>query len=244
MTPILTRLYELDQLEDAALVKSKVNALAAGFITDVDDASGLSAEARGNPASLTWEPGMLRFLPPGCSITFSPTVDMSTISDLLRHMLRSVAAGGGLPYEILTGDLSQVNYSSVRYGFSQFHRRVKALQSSMLGAQLLAPIWRRWVLLEILTGRIHAPDFERRPLDYLNCKILWPGFEPVDPLKQAKADALDLASRTRSRAEIIADHGRDVSDVDSEIESDPNFVSDANTATALLTQPEEVSSNA
>jgi capsid protein len=155
-------------------------------------------------------------------------------------MLRSVAAGGGLPYEVLTGDMSQVNYSSIRFGFSQFQRRIKALQATMLGAQLLGPIWRRWVLLEILTGRISAPDFERNPLDYLNCKFLWPGFLPVDPLKQAKADALDLASRTRSRAEIVADHGRDISDVDAEIESDPLYISDPAASAALLAQPEEI----
>jgi capsid protein len=155
-------------------------------------------------------------------------------------MLRSIAAGGGLTYEALTADLSQVNYSSARLGQSLFQRRVKALQSSLLVAQLLVPIWRRWILLEIITGRLKAPDFERSPLSYLNSKWLWPGWPAIDPLKQSKADALDLNSRTKSRAQIIAENsGRDVCDVDEEIENDPLFVSDPNAAAALLAQPEE-----
>lgn len=240
LTAIATRLVELDQLEDAALAKAKVSALFAGFIKDMDGSTGMAAEAtKLDPATLSLEPGTLRFLPPMSDIVFTPTADQSALPDLLRHMLRSIAAGGGLPYEILTADLSQVNYSSARLGFSQFQRRIKALQATLLGAQLLMPIWRRWILLEILSGRISAPDFERNPMAYLNCKFLWPGWPAIDPLKQAKADSLDLAARTRSRAEIIADHGRDVSDVDVEIETDPLFVSDAQTASALLTQPEE-----
>jgi lambda family phage portal protein len=221
-------------------MKAKVSALMAGFIREIDGASGMAADAtKTDPATLTLEPGTLRVLPPGTDITFTPTADMSTICDLLRYMQRSVAAGGGVTYEALTGDLSQVNFSSARLGMAQFQRRIKALQASMLGAQLLAPIWRRWVLLEILSGRIAAPDFQSNPMAYLNCKFLWPGFPAVDPLKQAKADALDLASRTRSRAEIAADHGRDISDIDQEIESDPLFVSDPVAAAALLAQPED-----
>jgi capsid protein len=155
-------------------------------------------------------------------------------------MLRSISAGGGITYEALTADLSQTNYSSARLGQSMFQRRIKALQSSLLVSQLLLPIWRRWVLLEILTGRISAPDFEANPLNYLGAKFLWPGWPAIDPLKQSKADALDLNSRTRSRAEIVADHGRDLSDVNTEIENDPLFVSDPANAAALLAQPEEV----
>lgn len=245
LTPLATRLVELDAIEDAAAMKAKVSALFAGFVKDLDGSSGIAADAtKLDPATLSLEPGTLRLLPPMTEVQFTPVADMTTITELLRHMQRSIAAGGGIPYEVLSADYSQVNYSSARLGFSQFQRRIKALQATLLVAQLLAPIWRRWVLLEILSGRISAPDFERAPLNYLNCKFLWPGWPAIDPLKQSKADALDLAARTRSRAEIVADHGRDLGTVDEEIESDPLFVSDAQTASTLLAQPEEPQGNA
>jgi lambda family phage portal protein len=250
LTPIATRLLELDSLEDSALMKARVSALFGAFVTDPDGTTGLFANSiAGNigsdnsfdPASVQFEPGMLQFLPPNCDIKFPPIADMSTVTDLMRHMIRSIAAGGGLTYEILSSDNSQVNYSSIRASMAQFQRRIKGLQSTLLVSQLLLPVWRRWVLMEILTGRISAPDFEQNATAYLNMKTLWPGFPSIDPLKQSKADALDLASRTKSREQIIAENsGRDVSDVDSEIENDPLYVADPVAAAALLAQPEDI----
>jgi capsid protein len=43
-----------------------------------------------------------------------------------------LAAGVGLTYELLTGDLSQVNYSSIRAGLIEFRRRMEALQWQVL----------------------------------------------------------------------------------------------------------------
>jgi lambda family phage portal protein len=248
LTPIATRLMELDRLEDSALMKARVSALFGAFVTDPDGVTGIFNQQMPNtggdqqfdPASVQFEPGSLQFLPPNCDIKFPPIADMSNVTELMRHMLRSIAAGGGVSYEILTSDLSQVNYSSARLGLSQYQRRIKGLQATLLESQLLLPVWRRWVLLEILTGRIDASDFERNPAAYLNMTALWPGWPAIDPLKQSKADALDLASRTKSRAEIVASNGRDISDVDTEIENDPLFVSDPTAAAALLAQPEEI----
>lgn len=246
-TPIATRLQELDTLEDSALAKARVSALFSAFVTDPDDVTGIFGDLRAagggdtlDPRSVEFEPGRVQFLPPGADIRFPPIADTSTITELMRHMLRSIAAGGGVTYEALTSDMSQSNFASIRLGQSMFQRRIKALQSSLLVSQLLLPVWRRWVLLEILSGRISAPDFESRPLDYLRAKFLWPGFQPIDPLKSSKADALDLASRTKSRAQIIAENsGRDITDVDDEIEADPLFVDDPVAAAALLAQPED-----
>jgi len=151
MTAVNTTILELNATEDAAAMKAKVSALMAGFIRELDGSSGLSADATAggglDPATLSMEPGTLRVLPPGTDITFTPTADMSTIVELLHYMQRQIAAGAGLTYESLTGNLREVNFSSARVGAQQFQRRIKALQASMLGAQLLAPIWRRWVLL-------------------------------------------------------------------------------------------------
>lgn len=248
LTPIATRLVELDQLEDAALVRAKTAAMMMFFLTDSDGITGafdsIAAGTAFDPATLDISPGMVNALPPGVGITSPPITDMTTLAEALRHFLHSIAAGGGLTYERISSDMSQVNYSSARLAEAQFQRKVKALQSNLLVAQFLLPIWRRWVMLEILSGRLYAPDFNANPLAYLNAKFLFSGMPNIDPLKQSKADALDLASRTKSRAEIVAANGRDIDDVDQEIEDDPLYVSDAAQAQALLTQPEEVSSNA
>ena len=53
-------------------------------------------------------------------------------------------------------------------------------------------------------------------------KVRWvpQGWEWVDPLKDAQADALAVESGFRSRAEVIAERGRDAEEVDAEIAAD------------------------
>jgi lambda family phage portal protein len=224
-TPIATRLLELDKLEDALLARMNVAALFAGFIRDLDGASGISAEAnpnRNGMPELSMEPGALRILPPGCDITFPTNLpDIASAAEFLKHILRSIASGGGVPTSLLTGDLSDVNYSSARMGLEQFRRAIARIQQSHLVAQLLQPVWERFVTVEVLSGRLAADDFEQNAEDYFAVDFRWPAWASLDPVKDAQADDLALSNRTKSRAEIIAARGRDIEDVDREIVADP-----------------------
>ena len=144
LSPVATRLIELDGLEDAILAKAKVNALFAAFVRDLDGSSGLAGDGKIDTATLSMEPGTLRILPPGTDVTFTPQADMGAIRDVLRHMLRTTAAGCGAPYELIAGDLSQVkNDSSARLGLEAFKRRVAHIQQALIAGQLLQPLWAR-----------------------------------------------------------------------------------------------------
>lgn len=231
LAPVAPRLLQLSQTEDAAAQKALVSALFAGYVRDIDNASGIAGDAKSDPGALSMEPGTLRILPPGCDITFTPVSDMSTIEGVLKHLARSACAGAGVPYMIAANDLAETNFSSAQVGLQMFRRRIRAFQQNHLVGQVLAPIWRRFVLLEVLSGRIRARDFERDPARYMTARFLFQGWPALDPLKQSKADALDLAAKTRSRAEIISDRGRDPADVDEEIQGDP-FQGESSTAAA------------
>jgi len=116
-----------------------------------------------------------------------------------------------------------VNYSAGKMGLATFLRRVKAIQQNHIVAQLLNPIWQRFVLLEVLSGRMRAADYETNP-EYYATSFLFPGWPALDEQKKAAADTANLAARLRSRTEIIAESGRDIADVDEEIASDPYAV--------------------
>jgi lambda family phage portal protein len=244
LVPVATRLLDLDALEDAALKKAQISCLFAGFIRDLDNASGLAGDGKVDPATLSIEPGSLRVLPGGADVTFTQPSDMQGIDGTLKHMARSACAGASVPYMLASGDLAETSFSSAQVGQQAFRRRIRAFQSNCLVGQVLAPIWRRFVLLEVLTGRIRAPDFERAPQAYLTAKFIFRGWPATDPLKAAKADVLELNARIRSRTEIIGENGRDVSDVDAEIEGDPSQQDLTATATAALAQPEPSDGNA
>lgn len=238
LASVATRIVELDGVEDAAAVKARVTALFCGFVTDVDGSGGgLADGATFDPATLSMEPGTVRMLPPGTDIEFPPTADLSGLGDLLRHMTRSVAVGAGLPYELTSGDLSQTSYASARVGLHHFQRRVQQLRMSVLVNRFLAPLYRRFVLLEILSGRLDAPGFERDPETWFAADFLWAGWPAINPLDEAKADAIAIESGTRSRAEVIAARGRSIQDVDAERDAD-TFKPSPNRPALRLVEPE------
>jgi capsid protein len=113
----------------------------------------------------------------------------------------------------------------------------------MLGNRLLLPVWQRLVTLEVLSGRMYARDFERRANDYFAVSFLWPEWPSIDPLKDAKADTLEVNAGLKSRQELIAARGRDPAEVFEEIEADPVRPDVAATSTALLTQQDQGESN-
>ena len=81
----------------------------------------------------------------------------------------------------------------------------------------LDKIFRRFVALEALAGRLDLDLAALAPPRWL-----WPGFEPLEPLKDVQADTAAVAAGFASRAEIVAKRsGRDVADVDRENEADP-----------------------
>ena len=156
MTPIAARLLELDRLEDALLARMNVAALFAGFIRDLDNTSGFATDTwlnrQGKP-ELSMEPGSLRILPPGTDVTFPQNLpDTEGSADILKHFLRSIASGGGVPAALLTGDLSDTSYASARMGLEPFKRAVARIQQAHIVAQLLQPAWERWLTVEISSG--------------------------------------------------------------------------------------------
>lgn len=129
-------------------------------------------------------------------------------------MTRSMAAGCGCTYEQISGDLSQVNYSSARLGALDFRRRVNAFQRNQLVNRLLDRVWTRLLLLEALSGRLSMAVAQ------VKCEFTFPAFAQIDPLKETEADIRAVEGRIRSRAEVISARGRDPQDVDREIAQD------------------------
>lgn len=216
-----TTILNLSRLEDGLLEKMRVSALWSAFITDPEGQSGFG-EGKSDPQTIEGiTPGSMRILPPGCGIEFPDMPGTEGAPELLRHLLRSVAAGLGIPYEILCADLSSTNFSSAKMGSETFRRRVKSLQGSMLVSRLLAPTWRRLVAVEILAGRLRAPGFVSNPDAFYAVTFLFPQPQSIDPEKDATADQILLANRIKSREQIIAERGRDIRDVDREIDADP-----------------------
>ena len=221
LAPVLLRLHELDQFEDATLVKAKVAALFTGFITDPDGTvGGLSGTNNGGVLQVGMEPGSLIPLPPGADIRFSNPTEHDAYAPFVKNHLRAVAAGLGLPYELVSGDLEGVTYSSIRAGLIEFRRRVEQLQHNVVVHQFCRPVWQRFVRLAVLSGELPARDFDRDPAAYLACEWLPPKFDYVDPKKDVEAEILAIDAGLKSRSQAISERGYDAEQVDAEIAAD------------------------
>ena len=64
-----------------------------------------------------------------------------------------ISSGWGVDYHSIGNDLAGVNYSSARVGMLETRELYKTLQV-WLTNQLVRPIFRRWIELENMSGRL------------------------------------------------------------------------------------------
>ena len=220
LTQVLIKLYELDQYDDAELVRKKTAAMFAGFVTKNAPEDPIlnegAPDASGN-ALAGLEPGTMQVLLPGEDVKFSTPADVgATYETFMRIQLRSIAAGMGITYEQLTGDLTGVNYSSIRAGLLEFRRRCEQFQHQVMVFQMCRPIWQAWIRAAVLSGALPNGDLAA----YDSVKWIPPGFAWVDPLKDIKAQVMAVRAGFKSRGEVVSEQGYDAEAIDAEIAAD------------------------
>jgi lambda family phage portal protein len=159
--PAVVSLKDFDEFEDASLMRQKIAACFAAFVTDIDG-SGTPLGASGDDTSdgqstESLEPGIIEYLPPGRDIKFS-TPPMDQDNGFSIRTLRRIAAGLGVSYEDLTGDYSQVNFSSARMARIEHYGHVNDWRWNMLIPQLCDPAWRWAMDSAISAGLFTAPE--------------------------------------------------------------------------------------
>ena len=137
-------------------------------------------------------------------------------SEYMRTVLHSIAAGFGITYESLTGDLSQVNFSSARMGWLEFQRNLDAWRWSMFVPQFCSPVF-RWFLDGVALSSLSDSFGEGSQYT-----IEWtaPRREMIDPQKEVAAmrDAIRCGFCTLSEAQRML--GYDPSKLIKEYKSD------------------------
>ncbi|MEY8842873.1 phage portal protein, partial [Cribrihabitans sp. XS_ASV171] len=143
-------------------------------------------------------PGAMRIIPGTAEVSFSqPGQGLAQATEFLRAQDREIAAGVGLTFEALTGDLGEANYSSARVGLLEFRRRAEMLQRNLIEAQLMRPLWRRWIDVQALSGAIMAEGADLD--DFRAVRFVAPGWEWVDPQNEVQAVVAAIEAGLKSR---------------------------------------------
>ena len=215
LAPIVVPASEFDAIVDALAVGVKVAALNCAFLIDQNgNAAGsvpFDGEQSGAVLESGLEPGVLRILPAGWDIKFNSPQQANETAAFLRFNLQMLASGMGLPEHMLSGDLSNANYSSLRAGLLPFRARVEQVQYGVLVPQLLNPVWRRVLFVDSLTGATGEPS-----------RVEWlpPRWAQVDPLKDTEATVAEINAGLTSRKKAVAERGWNIEDLDAEIAAD------------------------
>ena len=189
-TAAMLRLRDVSEYESAELLRQKISACFAGFLEDADaepdDALSLELD--------TIEPGALERLPPGTRMTFGTPPTTRDQVPWLRQQLYAVAAGYGISFEALTGIYSEVNYSSGRMGWLEFHRNVAR--------------WRHGIMIPQILDRV-ARWFDRSCREDLNMAVrrgpwMWtpPRRELLDPSRDIPALVESVQAGFTSLSEV------------------------------------------
>lgn len=211
-TPVLRRVKDIDDYDFAEGVRKKIEASTVAFVIGDDETEdGIAPKAvdgRGNLVE-KFAPGLIAYLRGGKDVRFNAPATVGGYEDYKRVTAREVAAGWRVPYELLTGDLSSVNFSSARVGIVDFRRLCGVIQWQIVIPMLLEPWWKWFCEAAHLAGEIDTPDV---PVEWSP-----PKFEAIEPYKDALADLITIRSGTRSWFDVTASRGRNPDDVLAEI---------------------------
>jgi lambda family phage portal protein len=197
---------ELDTYEEAELVRKRIEACVAAIVMGADDESqeGIApqvVDSAGNKVE-QFEPGLIAIARGTKDIKFTQPAASGGYSEYKRTQLQSLAASWDLTYELLTGDLSRVNFSSIKAGINEFRRSIEVLQWIVLIPMMMDPIYRRFIDRAIAAGKLPAGT---------GYDVEWttPKFEAVDPVKEVEGDIAAVRGFLMTPQEAIRRRGFD-----------------------------------
>jgi lambda family phage portal protein len=207
----LLRLKDFDDYEDAEVVRQKIAACFAAFVQDADPASSTGSGSDDDLLERL-EPGVVEHLPPGKTISFANPPTTGNYDNFSRKILQGIAAGYGITYEAMTGDLSNVNFSSGRMGWIEMHRQIADWQWNML-----VPMFCESVLDWFLDVSVIAAGFRKGDL-----QVIWtpPRREMIDPVKETNALNAQVRNGFMSWSEAVRGQGYEPDQVLDEMKSD------------------------
>lgn len=238
------RLWQLHDFEESANVATSNAAKRQGFFVSPDGnappgfadtiVSTVLAAAQQEGRTLTPEelstlqataqkfattvPGQFDTIPQGYEFqAFESKWPDISAEGYIKQQIRGWSAARGVSYHTLGNDLESVNYSSAQVGIGDERLHFKRRQRRLM----------KWLHAEVIGEVIkRAPLYDRtlqasRIADYL-AAISWRPrtWAPIDPLKAAEANDIELRNRSASRRQIWLAKGLDPDDMAREIEDD------------------------
>lgn len=154
-------------------------------------------------------PGIIENLEPGEDISsFNPNRPGGTFEPFMVRILRDIASGLNIPYEILSKDFSKSNYSNLRGALLEARRFFK-MQQKFIADKFGQPCLELLLEEAYLRGELPILDFYFNKESYIKTRWICPGWQWVDPQNEIKASVESIDNNLSTLSEEIASQGYD-----------------------------------
>lgn len=232
---VLQRMNMLHGYEEAAVVAARVGAAKMGVFVRKDDAAStleVTADQRDTAGNLTMsaEAGEFVELPAGYELqSWNPEYPHANFESFLKQCLRGVASGLDVATHNLSGDMTDVNYSSARIAELDERDSWMVLQDWLFD-QLATPIYKEWLASALIRGAITLEKTGKTlPAERLGKFMEVSRFQGrrwawIDPAKEVDAALKAIDGKLTSRTEAVGSQGREFEDVIDEQSQEQNYM--------------------
>lgn len=212
MSAAMLHLMMLENYERAEMTAAEFATKKIGFYkTPTGEFLAQSSEAEDDydelPTNISGL-GMLE-LPQGVDMgLLDPNHPVTAYGDFVAAVLRGIATGLGVTYHALSGDLTKVNFSSIRAGTIEERDKWKACQQWLI-SRLHRPVYEAWLASAIDTLNVPNANFDRLS------EVQWQprGWTWVDPKKDMEAHQMAYKLGISSLTDMAAAQGKDLEEV-------------------------------
>lgn len=221
--PVISRVRDLQLYEDAEAARKNLEArlsvLASGDTSGMENPAAMAGAGEGSASAGMHDMGELGGgnifgMPAGMTFTVVEPKVAPGYVEYVKYALHLIAAGLGVPYEMLTGDMNEVNFSSARVRLLDFRRAVQQVQWLVLIPKMLVPIHEAFAEAAFLAGKVRTRD--------LAVDFSPPKWDYVNPEQDVKADQAEIGAGLCSISEKLRQRGYDPDVVFAELASDIN----------------------
>jgi lambda family phage portal protein len=239
---ILLRAMQLHGFNDAAVVAARIGASKVAAIERVDTempapSNALEGQASGQVGGalqFSVEAGEMFELPAGYKLnSWNPEYPHSNFESFVKAAMRGLSVGVDVAAHNLSGDMTDVNYSSARIAELSERELWMTMQAWFIRV-LVEPVYEEWLAVALLRGDIVFPQSGKAlPAEKLT-KFReasrfqgrrWPW---VDPAKEIEAAERGVNLGVTSRTRLAAERGEDFEDVLDELQQESEMLRKAN----------------
>lgn len=217
LAPVIARTRDLMLYEDAELARKNLEARSSviqrGEVFDDVAPTGQSTEQNAPRELGSIGSGNIIQLSSGAELTTFEPKPAGGYVDYVKNQLRLIAAGLNVTYEMLTSDVSEGNFSSVRANTVEFRRFAEQEQWLFVVPSIIEPIFQAFLKYGDIAGLWDATKNTA-----IECAT--PKWDYVNPAQDVEADLREISGGLSSISEKLRRRGYKPEAVFEELKND------------------------